>query len=96
MARNLALLADALKEEYIRGMPDGLDEQFFGKLNVVFRRIAELERALDPFAHVGKRVIHTRHQEELVQAHTKDCVNALAVMDPENSLEVKKEFFYPA
>lgn len=93
---NRIKLIENLKDEYLRGMPDGLDESYFHKLWQVFARVEELENALKPFANIGYRVTEQNETNDIVYANRQDCVHAYEMMNVNNSMEIKKEVWYPA
>lgn len=95
-ALNKIKLVEKMHNEYLRGMPDGLDEEYFRKIHILFDRINELQNALDPFAHIGHRIHTKKETAEMVNVYAKDCVNAIAMMDPANSEEDVKKIYYPS
>ena len=96
MPKNLRILADNLHSEYLRGMPDGLDEKFFIDVEILFNRIKELEHALEPFAQTGYRIWNKNETAELVHVHRKDLVKAIETMDPANAVEKARPYYFPA
>lgn len=92
---NFRILADNMKDQYSKGMPDGIDERYIREaIPVLFRRIEELQNALKPFAKVG--LAEKGVNKELVTVYHADCDAACNVMAYENSIQPKKEEYWPA
>ena len=92
---NLRILTDNLKMEYAKGMPDGIDERYIKvAIPLLFQRIDELQNALKPFAKVS--LIEKNTNIELVSVYHRDVDIALSVLDYDQSVQPKKEVYYPA
>lgn len=95
MAQNLMKYVEKLHKDYMRGMPDGLDEEYFKQIPLLFARIDELERALLPFAQTANR--ERKYGKELVEVYVKDCENAYDMVALEKARELPEpEIYYPA
>ena len=81
MAGNLNLInhVNRIRDDYLKGAEDGLDEQFYKKdVPYLFARIEELERALVPFASVAEA--NTGNSKPLVHVYLKHCNAARAAI----------------
>lgn len=87
--QNFIGLVNDIKKEYDRGMPNGLDEQFFKKLPHLFRRLEELETALVPFARAAVR--EKDFGGDVYTVNAQDCIRAYDVLDPQNAYNPKGE-----
>ena len=76
MSTNLINQVNRIRDDYLKGAEDGLDEKFYkNDVPFLFARIEELERSLVPFAHVAET--NKGHNKPLIHVYHKDCVNAL-------------------
>jgi hypothetical protein len=76
MSTNLINQVNRIRDEYLKGAEDGLDEKFYKQdVPFLFARIEELERSLVPFAHVAES--NKGYNKPLINVYHKDCVTAL-------------------
>jgi hypothetical protein len=76
---DVARIADQMR----RGFPDGTND-LHKELPYLFRRIQELENALEPFARVAVAEKRSNPQFQLVEfsnVYLKDCINAEHVLN---------------
>jgi len=93
---NLINEVNRIRDEYLRGMPDGLDEKFFANdVPYLFARIEQLENGLVPFARVVE--LNKGHRKPLIEVYYKDCVNAENLILTSKSVPIPKPpMEYPA
>lgn len=96
MARNIINEVNRIRDDYLKGMPDGLDEKFFANdVPYLFARIEQLENALVPFARVVEQ--NKGFNKPLIPVYYKDCVNAENMILTSKSVPVKQApVEYPA
>ncbi len=95
MALNHILHVRKIYDEYARGLPEGLDDEFLHNLRFLFDRIRELEGALRPFTRAAE--VNESHPTELVSVHLTDCQKARDMLDVRRSRPLPpKTIYYPA
>lgn len=95
MARNIILEVNRIRDEYLKGMPDGLDEKFFANdVPYLFARIEQLENALVPFARVVEQ--NKGYTKPLIPVYFKDCVLAEDMILTSKSVPLPRAVEYPA
>ena len=96
MAGNMINQVNRIRDDYLKGGSDGLDEKFYTRdVPFLFARIEELERALVPFAHVVEA--NKGYNKPLINVYVKDCVIARSVILTSNSVPLPKgPVEYPA
>lgn len=95
MAKNKMKYAEKMMSDFRKGMPDGLDNDYFKQVPILFARIQELENALAPFAKTALR--ERQFKKELVEIYRSDCDHALDMLSPDNAEDFPPpEIWYPA
>lgn len=91
---NVSLEVDQIRDYVRRGMPEG-GEPVLKSLNILFRRIEELERALTPFARQG---LIDNEGKPLIQVYHKDCQTAYRSLSSRyaESLKAPEPEYLPA
>ena len=93
MALNLKRLAEIVVRRMQLGWADGIDPQSAKDIPLLIKRIEELETGLIPFAKIAVTQKDQSNGKPLTSCYLSDCVNALALMDPNNSEQPKTEDF---
>ena len=89
MSANLINNVNRIRDDYLKGAEDGLDEQFYKRdVPFLFARIEELERSLVPFAHVVEA--NTGYNKPLINVYYSDCINARNVILTSKSVPLPK------
>lgn len=96
MSVNLINHVNKIRDDYLKGGVDGLDEKFYTRdVPALFARIEELERSLVPFAHVVEA--NKGHNLPLINVYYKDCLNARDMILTSKSVPLPKPpVEYPA
>ena len=82
MIPNVAVEADLIRRRAKAGFPDGVENTALRDMQVLLRRVDELERAIVPFVRVGTL---PNHGDPMVSLEHRLCVNAAMIMDRLNT-----------
>lgn len=82
---NLSIEVEEIRDYVRRGMPEG-GEPVLKSLNVLFRRIEELERAVVPFA---RQAVVDNEGRPLIQVYHKDCQTAYRTLSSRYAESIK-------